>query len=200
VASGGKLTALMTGSGDADLYVKVGSQPTLNSYDCRPYRNGSSESCEVNGPGQIFVSVNGYTGPSPFNLDITWTVAGGGGGGGGSVDGGSGGTDAGSVTPGHVADSGHINQGEWKQFGPFRARAGTTLVARLSATSGDPDLYSRLGQQPTGSAFDCRSWNAGTEDEQCSTTLTTDGDVYVAINGYEASDYALLVDYTPAAN
>lgn len=206
VASGGKLTALMTGSGDADLYVKVGAQPTLDSYDCRPYRNGSNESCEVNGPGQIFVSVNGYSSPSPFNLDLTWTAASGGGGGGsvdggsGSVDGGSSGTDAGTVTSGHVTDNGHINEGEWKQFGPFRARAGTTLVARLTASSGDPDLYTRLGQQPTGSAFDCRSWHAGTEDEQCSMTLTADGNVYVAVNGYAASDYGLVVDYTPASN
>src|SRR5690606_2919269 len=33
------------GTGDADLYVRCGSAPTDSSYDCRPYKNGNSESC-----------------------------------------------------------------------------------------------------------------------------------------------------------
>jgi Zn-dependent metalloprotease len=33
------------GTGDADLYVKFGSAPTLTSYDCRPYLNGNTENC-----------------------------------------------------------------------------------------------------------------------------------------------------------
>src|SRR5690606_8137650 len=33
------------GSGDADIYVKFGSQPTSSSYDCRPYQGGNAESC-----------------------------------------------------------------------------------------------------------------------------------------------------------
>src|SRR5690606_11621676 len=28
------------GSGDADMYVRFGSQPTTSAYDCRPYRSG----------------------------------------------------------------------------------------------------------------------------------------------------------------
>ena len=37
----------MTGSGDADLYVRIGLAPTLNLYDCRPFLSGSNESCTV---------------------------------------------------------------------------------------------------------------------------------------------------------
>ncbi len=52
----------MTGTGDADLYVRLGSSPTLTAYDCRPYKTGSSESCRVTlaQPTTIGVMVNGY--------------------------------------------------------------------------------------------------------------------------------------------
>lgn len=37
----------MTGSGDADLYVRIGLSPTLNLYDCRPFLADSNEVCTV---------------------------------------------------------------------------------------------------------------------------------------------------------
>jgi serine protease len=37
--------AISGGSGDADLYVKAGSAPTLSSYNCRPYTSTTNESC-----------------------------------------------------------------------------------------------------------------------------------------------------------
>ncbi len=60
----------MTGSGDADLYVKVGREPSLTSYDCRPYKTGSNETCEVTlaQPAPIGVMVNGYSSSSTFKL------------------------------------------------------------------------------------------------------------------------------------
>jgi len=55
-----------SGSGDADLYVKVGREPTDTSYDCRPYKTGSNESCEVTlaQSAQVFVNVKGYSAAS----------------------------------------------------------------------------------------------------------------------------------------
>jgi hypothetical protein len=60
----------MTGTGDADLYVKVGREPTTSSYDCRPYKTGSNETCEVTlaQPAVIGVMVNGYSASSTFKL------------------------------------------------------------------------------------------------------------------------------------
>ncbi len=50
------------GSGDADLYVRVGQQPDARNYDCRPYRWGSDESCEIDLPTEapIHVMLVGY--------------------------------------------------------------------------------------------------------------------------------------------
>ena len=43
----GKLVLKLAGTGDVDLYVKVGSAPTESAYDCRPYASTSDEECEV---------------------------------------------------------------------------------------------------------------------------------------------------------
>ncbi|MBA3453327.1 MAG: PPC domain-containing protein [Deltaproteobacteria bacterium] len=72
VLAAGKYQFAMTGSsGDADLYVKIGREPTASSFDCRPYKTGSNETCEVTlaQPAAIFVQVRGYaTGTSAFKL------------------------------------------------------------------------------------------------------------------------------------
>ncbi len=53
----------MTGSGDADLYVRIGNAPTVREYDCRPYKASSDEACDVELPGDapIHVMVRGYS-------------------------------------------------------------------------------------------------------------------------------------------
>ncbi|OJH36853.1 M4 family metallopeptidase [Cystobacter ferrugineus] len=35
------------GTGDADLYVRAGAAPTTSTYDCRPYKSGNSEVCDL---------------------------------------------------------------------------------------------------------------------------------------------------------
>ena len=60
----------MTGTNDADLYVRVGAEPTTSTYDCRPYKSGSNERCEVRlaAPAKIYVNVRGYSTSSTFAL------------------------------------------------------------------------------------------------------------------------------------
>jgi len=60
----------MTGSNDADLYVRIGEGPTETLYDCRPYRSGSQESCSVDLPSDapVFVMVRGYAESSEYEL------------------------------------------------------------------------------------------------------------------------------------
>lgn len=54
------------GTGDADLYVNFNTQPTTTVYQCRPYRNGNTESCVINNPqaGTWHVGLRAY---STFN-------------------------------------------------------------------------------------------------------------------------------------
>jgi len=58
------------GSGDADLYVRFGAEPTLSTYDCRPFRNGNSETCTFSSPasGTWHIMLNGWTSYSGVSL------------------------------------------------------------------------------------------------------------------------------------
>ncbi|MDF2153367.1 M4 family metallopeptidase [Vibrio sp. CAU 1672] len=49
-------------NGDADLYLKLGSEPTLSDYDCRSYSSNSNESCTMVNPaaGLWHVGVHAY--------------------------------------------------------------------------------------------------------------------------------------------
>jgi Zn-dependent metalloprotease len=51
------------GTGDADLYLRRGSEPTKWEYDCRPYQNGNEEVCTVTAPaaGTYHVMVHAYS-------------------------------------------------------------------------------------------------------------------------------------------
>jgi Bacterial pre-peptidase C-terminal domain len=39
------------GTGDADLYVRFGSAPTMSTWDCRPFLSGNNETCTFASPG-----------------------------------------------------------------------------------------------------------------------------------------------------
>jgi hypothetical protein len=64
---GRRLDAWMTGTGDADLYVREGAEPTESSWDCRPYLADSNEECHLEGVGPWFLAVHAYT-PATYQL------------------------------------------------------------------------------------------------------------------------------------
>ncbi|HEY3356567.1 MAG TPA: PPC domain-containing protein [Polyangia bacterium] len=66
----GKYKVAITGSGDADLYVRTGEAPTLTKYDCRPYRTSSNETCLVtlNADAPVHIMVQGYATSSTYKL------------------------------------------------------------------------------------------------------------------------------------
>ncbi|WP_075186209.1 S8 family serine peptidase [Teredinibacter haidensis] len=69
------------GSGDADLYVRYGSEPTTDSYDCRPYLSGNTESCDFGSPsaGTYYVQIIGYSSASDVSLIASYDADSGGG-------------------------------------------------------------------------------------------------------------------------
>jgi hypothetical protein len=81
-ASQSSLQIVMSGgTGDADLYVKRGSQPTSSSYDYRPYLNGNNETVNVTNPlsGDWYISIYAYSTYSGVTLKATYSASGGGG-------------------------------------------------------------------------------------------------------------------------
>lgn len=61
------------GSGDADLYVRQGAQPTTGTFNCRPFLNGNSEFCTIDSPaaGTWFFSVRGFSAYSGASITVT---------------------------------------------------------------------------------------------------------------------------------
>ena len=66
------LVAELTGTEDADLYLRKGDIPTGELYDCRPYLNHSNESCTLPaGPG-VYIAVRGYSPSANFDLSVSY--------------------------------------------------------------------------------------------------------------------------------
>ena len=66
--------AISGGSGDADLYVRFGAEPTTSTYDCRPYRNGNNESCDFTSP-QIPAPTTSCCVATPATPALAWSPA-----------------------------------------------------------------------------------------------------------------------------
>jgi serine protease len=73
--------AMSGGSGDADLYVRFGSDPTTSTYDCRPYVGGNSETCNIANiqAGTYHVMIRAYSTFSGVSLTGSYTASTGGG-------------------------------------------------------------------------------------------------------------------------
>ncbi|HUQ06275.1 MAG TPA: pre-peptidase C-terminal domain-containing protein [Kofleriaceae bacterium] len=175
VAQAKTLTATLTGTGDVDLYVRKGAQPTLTSYDCRPYASGSSESCSLVGPGAVYVSVNGYATTSDYQLAIKYTEG------------------SGTVTPPpvpseHLNTTGSVAQGEMKMF-QMNVAAGQKLVVRTTS-SVDVDLYVQLGAAPTTDAYLARGYTES-GNETVTLTASSSGTLFIGVHGYAAGSFTL---------
>lgn len=64
VAAGTFFEVSIAGTGDIDLYVKRGEEPTTLAYDCRPFTQTSSEKCDkstfnASGPAKFYIGLNG---------------------------------------------------------------------------------------------------------------------------------------------
>ncbi|MGC4115996.1 MAG: trypsin-like serine protease [Myxococcales bacterium] len=186
VVPGSNFSVAMTGTGDADLYVRFGSKPTASSYDCRPYLDGSTESCSLTVPAgktTAYIMVKGYT-ASSFNLVITYTKT-------GTSTGGTTGTGT-AMT---AAADGSVNAGQSVNYSPITVVANTTFKVVMSG-SGDADLYVRFGAAPTTSTYACRPYLDGSA-ETCSVTVPAgQTQAYIMVNGYAASTYHLEIAYT----
>ena len=162
------------GSGDADLYVKFGSAPTLNSYDCRPYKNGNSESCNFNAQeGTYYVMVHGYSAYSNTTL-----VA--------SHDGGDSNPDP---DPGEGGEETLTNlsgnAGQWSHYYVDIPAGMSVLDAQISGGFGDADMYVRRGSQPTAYNYDCRPYQWG-NSESCSIANPAEDRYYISLYAYQS--------------
>ncbi|UHQ57082.1 PPC domain-containing protein [Microbulbifer sp. YPW16] len=62
------------GSGNADLYLRFGAEPTRRNYDCRDAGGGNDETCTISNPaaGTWHIGLNSRRGASGMQLDAYW--------------------------------------------------------------------------------------------------------------------------------
>ncbi|WP_322406543.1 S8 family serine peptidase [Idiomarina sp. PL1-037] len=170
------------GSGDADLYVRFGSEPTQSSYDCRPYESGNTETCTISNvqAGTYYVMVNAYSSFSGVNLTGSFTEPSSGGGGEGD-----------SVSATDLSG----NSGEWTHYYVDIPAGISSLDVTMSGGSGDADLYVRRGSQPTESNYECRPYRSGS-NETCNIESPSEDRWYISLKGYtNYSGVDLLVEW-----
>ena len=156
------------GSGDADLYTRVGNAPTTSTYDCRPYKAGNNESCTVASPvaGKYYLKVHGYSAYSGVTVKASYST---GGGGGGSTD---------------TVNLPTVSSGNWSATYTETVQAGHTVTFAISGGTGDADLYVRAGATPTTSSYSCRPYKTG-NNESCTFTPPTTTTYYIRVNAYQ---------------
>jgi len=175
------LNFVTTGSsGDADLFVKFGSKPTLSSYDCKSTSSSSNENCDITSAqaGTYHVMVEAWNAISGTSLTGSFTP--------------DDGTNPGDPTPIDVSyDINSISSGAWERFSENLASGYSTLTVTISGGTGDADLYVTEGTQSTRSKYDCRPYKNG-NDEVCTFTTPAAGAWYFDVRGYNASSNITL--------
>lgn len=167
---------------DGDLYVRAGSQPTLDTYDCRSWVGGNgNEQCVMDnserGITTWYIGVYGYR-STGYSLLTDFTV----------------------VEPEPEAQP--LNSGEslstnvplrnWRYFSISTDNTAESLSVLLDGMNADGDLYVRADSRPTLANYDCRSYVGGTAPESC--TLDNNGATqwYVGVYGYQATSFTVL--------
>jgi hypothetical protein len=175
--------AMSGGTGDADLYVKFGSAPTLSSYDCRPYVTGNNENCNLTAQaGTYYVMINGYQAYSGLQLVASYSTGGTTGGTSGGTSGGGGG--GGSALQNGVPVTGVSGATNSQKDYTFAVPSGASQVTiAISGGTGDADLYVKFGSAPSLTTYDCRPYVTG-NNETC-TLPAQAGTYYIMLNGYQ---------------
>ncbi|MFK8017182.1 MAG: S8 family peptidase [Gammaproteobacteria bacterium] len=155
------------GSGDGDLYVRFGSPPTTGSYDCRPYIGGNNETCDISNAqaGTYHVMIRGYSAYSGAQLVASFDTGGG--------------ATGGSFSRSNLSAS--TNQ--WRRYTISVPAGMSNLTVTINGGSGDADLYVRRGAAPTTSAYNCRPYANG-NNENCPFSNPQSGTWHIGVRAY----------------
>ncbi len=167
------------GTGDSDMYVKFGSEPTDTSYDCRPYVNGNAETCTFAAPsaGTYYINLKAYSAFSSVSLKGSYST---GTGGGGCTPSGT------TLCSGSSVALPSVAKGSVSSTYSLVVPAGkTSVVFNISGGTGDADLYVNFGSAPTSTKYTCRPYLTG-NSETCTINSPTSGTYYANVRAYAA--------------
>lgn len=165
------------GTGDADLYVKLGSAPTDSVYDCRPFAGGNNESCPMTGTtgGTYYVRTKAYSTFSGVTLTGSYTEDGG----------------TGPAPINQTVNNLSVGTNAWVRHSQVLEAGYGSIVVTMSGGTGDADLYVRHGAEATTSAYDCRPYKNG-NTETCTINTPAAGTYHIDVRGYSAASGVTL--------
>ncbi|KUM54243.1 S8 family serine peptidase [Rheinheimera sp. EpRS3] len=169
------------GTGDADMYVKFGGEPTASDWDCRPYLFGNNESCAIDPAqtGTYFVKLVAYSAFTGVNLTGSFTAP--------DLP------DAGGET---ITDI-NIARRAWQHYTLEVPEGMAQLTVEISGGRGDADLYVKHGSQPTSGSYDCRP-NKNGNSETCVINNPQAGVWHFSVYAFRAvSGLTLVSEYQP---
>ncbi|KZN69275.1 M4 family metallopeptidase [Pseudoalteromonas luteoviolacea] len=164
------------GSGDADLYVKFGSRPSLQTYDCKSTTSTSSETCSISNiqAGTYYVMVEAWNQISGVSLTGTYSS---GGNGNQPID----------RTESNIS----VSSGQWARYTQQLGAGYSSLEVTISGGSGDADLYVNFGSASSTSTYQCRPYKNG-NSESCSFTNPQSGTWHIDLRGYSSASGVTL--------
>ena len=160
------------GTGDADLYVRLGAKPTTSTWDYRPYLIGNEETVTINNPpaGTFYIMIRGYSAYTNVTLKATYTPSG---------------DDATELQNG-VAVTGIAGTANSEKFYKIVVPGGQdSLKIEMSGGTGDADLYVRRGSKPTLTSWDYRPYLIG-NNETVEVANPAADTWYIMLRGYGA--------------
>jgi len=179
VSAGGTLIVTLDGpssGADFDLYVRIGSQPTLSSYDDRGYSGSADETCSVTASSSapVYIMVRSYWGSGSYSILV-------------STDGGD--SDIIPLPDGQSHSDSLSSTGDTDMYS-ISVSAGDTLTVTLDGPSSgaDFDLYVRIGVPPTLDVYEEGGIGySSSADEMCTVTASSSGTAYIMVRSYWGS-------------
>ncbi|MBU1437982.1 MAG: M9 family metallopeptidase [Gammaproteobacteria bacterium] len=178
------------GTGDADLYLNPGSQPSSQNYSCRPYVGGNSESCTMNNPvaGRWYIGSYAYANFSNVGLTATYTPRP---------------TQPDACATQSPVDYVAVQAGQmycvvagndnYTYFYYYNNTANARLKLSLyGPATGNADLYFSASSWPTSSSYQQRSENTDSTEQILTNPLAV-GWSYIAVKGNPSRGQTTLV-------
>lgn len=158
------------GSGDADLYVKFNTAPTLENFDCKSTTSSSNESCDIASAqnGIYYVMVEAWNAIANVSLIASYS-------------------ETTAIEPINRTETDiSVATGDWGRFTQDLEAGYSSLNITMAGGSGDADLYVNFASQSTESVYQCRPYKNGNA-ETCSITNPQAGKWYIDLKGYSAA-------------
>jgi hypothetical protein len=164
--------AISGGTGDADLYVRLGDKPTTKDWDYRPYRLGNKETVTIDDPkaGMYFIMIRGYKPYAGVTLKATYGPQ----------------AEEIKVLASCVPVTDLSGARDSETFFKIVVPADQALLRiEISGGTGDADLYVKKGEKPTAKSWDYAPYLHGNE-EVVQVHDPAAAAWYIMVRGYQA--------------